>query len=156
MLSTHHCIFGGLIRIFSFSNTCGTYSVSVTAVSSFKVRKGYSFPFYRWGIWGKWLQWLVQDHIAGEWGWSQDLNLGGPAPTTGLWTSVFCYLPIIVMTIVITAFIYWAPRGHFVPIVASNLYDNLSGGSLRLCVTDEETEAQREKSRCPAPRTSKQ
>lgn len=34
------------------------------------------------------------------------MNLGGPVPTTGLLTSVFCYLPIIVMTIVITAFIY--------------------------------------------------
>lgn len=42
-----------------------------------------------------------QDYIAGESGWSQDLNLGGPAPTTGLLTSMFCYLPIIVMTIVI-------------------------------------------------------
>ena len=31
------------------------------------------------------------------------MNLGGPAPTTGLLTSVFCYLPIIVMRIVITA-----------------------------------------------------
>lgn len=41
MSSTHHSIFVGLIRIFSFSNKCGTYSVSVTAVSSFKVRKGY-------------------------------------------------------------------------------------------------------------------
>lgn len=41
MLSTHHSIFGGLIRIFSFSNMCSTYSVSVTAVNSFKVRKGY-------------------------------------------------------------------------------------------------------------------
>ena len=29
------------MRIFGFSNTCGTYSVSVTAVISFKVRKGY-------------------------------------------------------------------------------------------------------------------
>ena len=47
-----------------------------------------------------------QDYIAGESGWSQDLNLGGPAPTTGLLTGMFCYLPIIVMTIVITAFIY--------------------------------------------------
>ena len=41
MLSTHHSVFGGLIRISSFSNTCSTFSVSVAAVSSFKVRKGY-------------------------------------------------------------------------------------------------------------------
>ena len=53
------------------------------------------------------------------------------------------------------SFIYWAPRKHFVHIVASDLYDNLPGGSLSLCVTDEETEAQREKTRCPAPWTSK-